>query len=324
MTKARRFNPHPIVLAAAALLALPTLALANPTYFGVEIQDGTPISYEVPPVAIEITSGSSRLPGYNVKVPFGTGFLTGVSSTSAAGSASGSGWDLWGAQFGTAAAAASGHAQIGRLGATESLSVSSTDTSPYAGPVFMNRAQVDFRLYAKDDLLLSSATLANGTPVDVRFTLTLGSQVTEQGDLSIGVGGLGAELYFDTERGPVLSLGIGDTDAGAPALRTITQTMSLEVGSTYRLAQSLHVFGRADAWYTGSGPSPTPATWSLDVQADHTSYAFADVLGDARFIAASGHDYASPVPMPNSGALALAGLGVLAFIGRRRTARRDA
>jgi hypothetical protein len=62
-----------------------------------------------------------------------------------------------------------------------------------------------------------------------------------------------------------------------------------------------------------------PVSWSLDVLADHTSYAYVDVLGDARLITASGHDYALlAVPEPGTWALMLAGLGSLAGLGRRR------
>jgi MYXO-CTERM domain-containing protein len=323
VNKAIRFVARPLVLAGAALLALSGLAQAAPSYFGVEIQDAIPTTYQAPSVAIETVSGDSHLPGYHLDTPFATGFLAGVSSTSASGSLSGSGWDMFGAQYGTAAASASGHAEIGQIGARESLSVSSTNTSPAAGSVFANHAEVGFRLYARDDLLLTSATLASGTIVDVQFTLTLNSQVTEQGDPSIGGGGVNAQLYFDAEGGPALGLAIFDGDAGAPALRTVTQTISLRVGSTYRLVQRLDVSGLGDAWYTGGSLVPTPANWSLDVVADHTSYAFADVLGDASLIAASGHDYASPVPLPHSAALGLAGLGLLAFVRRRHSARRD-
>jgi len=210
-----------------------------------------------------------------------------------------------------------------RLGGSAHLSASSTDTSPILGPGYTNHAEARFSLIAQDDLQLTSATLANGTLVDVRFTLTLNSQVTELGDAAVGAGGVNARLYFNDEGGPPMSLSILDTDAGAPALRTVTQTLPLRVGSTYRLFQSLDVFAMGDAWYTGIGPSPTPTSWSLDVQADHTAYGFADVLGDASFITASGHDYgfASQVPMPHSGALALAGIALMAFVGRRRALR---
>jgi hypothetical protein len=301
------------------LLALPTLAMADPSFFGVEIQDRIPAAgYLDPPVALDIIVSGS--PDKNA--PLATGFLTGVQATTASGSISGSGWDMYHAQYGTAAAAASGFAEIGRLGATASLSASSTDSSPYpyAGDGFMNRAQVGFTLSAKDDLLVSSASLANGTPVDVRFTLTLNSQVTGLSNRAYGHGLVGAELTFDAEGGPTPWLNIGDSTSGAPALRTVTQTISLNVGSTYRLWQSLEVSGLGDASWTGnSSVLPGPASFSLDILADHTSYAFADVLGDATLVSASGHDYSfrAPVPMPPSAALTLVGLCLLGVALRR-------
>jgi len=325
MKKSERFTWHRLALAGLAWLALPGLAQAGPTYFGVEIADGIPTTYQAPPVALESIAGSPQEPGYHLQQTFATGFLAGVAATSTSGSVSSSGWDLYGEQFGTASAAASGYAQIGRLGGAAHLSASSTDTSPILGPGYTNHAEARFSLIAQDDLLLTSATLASGTLVNVRFTLTLNSQVTELGDAAVGAGGVNARLYFNDEGGPPMSLSILDTDAGAPALRTVTQTLPLRVGSTYRLFQSLDVFAMGNAWYTGIGPSPTPTSWSLDIQADHTAYGFADVLGDASFITASGHDYAfaSQVPMPHSGALALAGIALMAFVSRRRAARRD-
>jgi hypothetical protein len=296
-----------------ALLSLPILALAGPGTFGVQIGDGIPTTYQAPPVAIEVYAGSQ----HNL-VPFATGFLSGVSGTAASGSASASGWDDAGLQFGTAAASASGHVEIGKLGASESLSVSSTNAG--ADGWFTNLSQVRFDLKAQDDLQLSSATLAPGTLVDVRFTLTLSSQVTQQGDLFAGHGGVLVSLGFNDEGAPPLGLGIQDfTETGAPANRTVSTTISLLVGSTYRLTQQMEMSGYGLASGYGVTQAPMPVSWSLDVLADHTSYAYVDVLGDARLIAASGHDYALlAVPEPGTWALMLAGLGTMAGWVRRR------
>ncbi|GEM_PF-2575467 len=302
-------------------LGLPRLV--NAQTFGVRIKDDVQTTYQMPNVAMQARAGTSPRPDAS----FATGFLNGTASTSASASISNAGWDLTHVEYGEAAVSADAKAAMGALGASASLRVSSTDTSALAFG-FCNLANAGFSIDAMDDISLQSSSLGSGSWVNVRFTLTLASRVAESGDATLGVGEVEAMLRFNSEGGPSPHLEISDSDFRSPAQRTVSEIVALQIGQSYRMWQSMKIFAHGDASYSGSGSlTPTPANWTLDIDADHTSLAFVDVLGDARLSTASGHDYAlvpvpqvPAVPEPDAYALMLAGLGVLSWVARRRRA----
>ena len=122
----------------------------------------------------------------------------------------------------------------------------------------------------------------------------------ETGAFSGSRGRVAASLRFDAEGGPNPSLNIEEgTTNGPPTQRTVSKTLALQVGQTYRLLQDLEISGFGNAQWTGLTSGVTPENWTLNIDAAHTSLAFVDVLGDATLVAASGHDYRlAPVPLP--------------------------
>jgi hypothetical protein len=251
----------------------------------------------------------------NDSATFGTGTQNGVASASASDSVSSEGLDQGSAQYGRAAVSASANAAMGTLGASASLSASSTPQLTFSSNGYFNRAEVGFSLSTFDDIVLQSSTLSF---VTVHFTLSLNSQVSETGDIALGSGNVLARLNFD-EGGPNLGLWAeNNSESGSSGV--FSQDIQLQIGRHYGLSHYMSVGAIGEASLTQGGLTFFQ-TWTMDISADHTSHAFIDVLGDATLTSASGHDYTTTslaaVPEPETYAMLLAGLCVVGFVARR-------
>jgi hypothetical protein len=295
-------------------VATSTPALGTAQSFGVQIQSQLPYTAGGQVAAIYARQGDcSAAVACTIDArSFDTGFLSGVGSSGASGSVLVAG-TVHG-QIGEASVSALASAQIGALGAAATAHVASSNTS-VGSNFFLNTAKAAFDIRASDDIVLRSASLADGSLVNVRFTLTLDSSVTEIGSLQSHSGGVFASLGFNSEGGPDPNLSLNDSlFGGPPAARTVSALLALQVGQTYSLTQRLAL--SADGLTQSTNLTGlTPESWTLNISAERTSYAFVDVLGAASLVAASGHSYATPVPEP--GAAWLLGCGVALLVCTR-------
>ncbi len=212
-------------------VVLPVLASAQG--FGVQIQSQT--IYRTPALqaaALYARVGDCVVAPCVDAVSFDTGVLSGVASTSKSGNAAISG-SLFG-QFSRSEVSASAFAKLGSLGASAHAHTESSNTS-VGSNFFVDEVQAIFTVRAFDEIRLQSASLAPGSAVDVRFSLTLDSSVVETATSPRNGGGVSASLHLNTEGPPDPGLNLFDGPTNHPALRTVSAIVSLQLGQTYSL-----------------------------------------------------------------------------------------
>ncbi len=163
-----------------------------------------------------------------------------------------------------------------------------------------------------EQLIVNSATLPAGTPVDLLFTLSFAQTVTlsQAASMYLG-GGYYAAFAANPQYGVAVNLvanGVDDVNATGSSVVmhtlvggyiNVTESMSGGVGATY--FDSTERSGEADA--------------------SHSAHFYVDALTAGVSIGSeSGHDYstASSVPEPGAAALFMSGLACLGGLVRRR------
>jgi PEP-CTERM motif len=180
-----------------------------------------------------------------------------------------------------------------------------------------------------DALVVSSNTLAIGTPVTLQMTMSFDAVITANAgalfDIRYELGNASGQVV-DLERGSSTFSGLPPQVYGFTAPVTFSDT----VGDTLHLSSALKV--GIDQFFNGqsyqSGPLEGDYVFNQpSVDASHTSKVFLDAITPGvSLIAASGHDYGtvqappvSPVPEPTTAILML--LGLTAIVGMRRLSR---
>jgi PEP-CTERM motif len=179
-----------------------------------------------------------------------------------------------------------------------------------------------------DTLVISSNTLAIGTPVTLQMTMSFDAVITANAGALFYIRyelGNSAGQVVDLERGSQTISNLPPQVYGF----TYPVTFADTVGDTLRLSSVLKVgiYQYFDGQSYQSGPLEGSYIFNQpSVDASHTSKVFLDALTpDVTLVAESGHDYStvqappvSPVPEPAAASLMLLGLAALA--GARRWA----
>ena len=166
-----------------------------------------------------------------------------------------------------------------------------------------------------DVVRITPTTLAPvGTPIDVRFDITLDGTIVGNGGWTVqasGNAGNGTGVGYNNGTG-------GTVAAYNLAVHEVMSfTRTFVVGTDYSLGTSLSLF----ALLRGIGPQP----YGIDLDFLDTltiqGFMLSEGVGALEMIGDSGRDYlAAPVPLPAAAWLLLSGLAGFGFVARRRTA----
>ncbi len=175
-----------------------------------------------------------------------------------------------------------------------------------------------------DSAVVTSSTLALGTPVSLNFYDSLASSYFTSGDLTDGnnfaIAEFDGEVQDQTSLADAKSVIVNGSSGST--LAAYTFTLQTAVGRVVSLNGFMDV--RAEAYVNGlSLPGDVLATSAVD--AAHTAHFYYEPTGDLSLVSASGHDYTAPeaAPVPEASSLVSLGLLLLGLAsgiaaGRRR------
>jgi hypothetical protein len=223
----------------------------------------------------------------------------------------------------TAGVAGSAQASYGSLHAQVSGNLQADSPSPADDPFLRG----DFRASFDDVLIVSSNSLAIGTPVTLQMTMSVDAVITHNTGALIYVSyqlGNASGQVVNIQRGSLTYSGLPPQVYAFSYPFTFNDVVGdslhlssvLQVGINQSFSGESYQFGPLEGSYIYNQPS---------VDASHTSTVFVDSLTPGvTLVAASGHDYstAAAVPEPATASLVLLGLAVVTTTARRRASRR--
>jgi hypothetical protein len=165
-----------------------------------------------------------------------------------------------------------------------------------------------------DSALVDSDSLAPGTPVTLKFVMTLEGSALHFADGTFEPGKVGAGVRYEAKVSDLDDLGklpaTGALVINSAGTAEGFRMLEFDTVIGHRMEFDVHLMPSARAIIDSS----TLTQGTADVLADHTGNFFHQPSGDVRLVTESGHNY---VPEPSAAIALLASLARLA-IGRRR------
>jgi hypothetical protein len=212
------------------------------------------------------------------------------------------------------------------------------ETRASSGPV-TTFATASANASFSDEVLISSNTLALGTPIVATTTFAIDGRARGQatsipGEVTASSYAWLRANYNISQQGPVGPLlqfsGCSATSAqfaagcsDVYASETVTYSFAFNTFIGAVLLVSGDLGGQVNATVganAAAGAFPMNFGTVSSLNSSHTYF----TAPNASFVGGTGHNYAAPVPEPTSGAMLLAGVTVLLVASKRRTRRRFA
>lgn len=211
----------------------------------------------------------------------------------------------------------SGSAMAGGGGAGAQLVLTVANNSTYAFVCGQNACTVVTASASTSDIvrIMPTGLAPVGTPVNLRFDLTLDGSIVGNGGWSVGASGNagnGNAVGYSNGTGGT----VGAYNLAVHEVMSFTRTML--VGTNYSLGTSLNI----SALMRGIGPQP----YGIDLDFLDTlviqGFVLSEGVGPLELVGDSGRDYLlAPVPLPAAGWLFTMACGVMAAASRRKASR---